>query len=831
MKSTGEISSWMDPSPFSRGGATENFNAYGDAYGTWHGKRVDSSARQVHIGAESSAWRDVHATIYEEKAKDACNNGLSYFQLPSPNLAMDECNASNPNSYDRYISQLVSCSTDPIVYYPATTCSSSAEEFNPANETTPMYFPSRNCYSTAQHGNLLYNVDDNYVDYMLCNKKGTSVDQYSDGKGSYAMESKADNNMKGNIGEGNFSVTAGSSSLGSDVTTRYSMDYSTELNHGLGTKQLNLPVSIASSSRPNSSLQISSEILDQPNLSVDSPCWKGASMLQHYSFGCGEVTDPQVKESKGSDDFDQGQKYLPVSGQYLRNSPFQEKGGDLVFHGSSSPSGNFSPNITLYGADKRFHGVNAEGSECAEIGMEKRSHFSCVICEKSIKANDSEKVSEVGNRNDKQLGQVRTAIFSANSPALVGEGVHADTGLVAKSSNLNLDPENNVRDFSVPGAVLGHVAKPIDSTDATGKYLTAGKDMRLLVKAIHGLSEVLLSSFCNGAVEWKECDRELVQQVIGNLETLTSRNKKGIPECRSHASGNERGVSQISISKSNDTDKNQCNTNTEDTEGKFLCIGSCMNNDKVSVKDLESDIFAKKEENPRKELYKNLWMQAEAAVCSMKYELQLTRMKLEMETNEFQTKKAKEPVQVMRTARLNSLHCSDTPACMATQRFLNDSSCLLENDEGKNIEVKPMEQKTKKDDKVESSVMARLEVLKGRYARSNNVSIEEQLKSSDTENTLKDLPTRLADLGFVESVTPQPFDDGNRDGFPSLPNGNLAVQHLVPIHTRENYVLHSETPGNTVGGVPLGRSADGPFPQPFLPSMGSQRNPMRFILG
>lgn len=511
------------PLCFVTGGVAESFMAYGDAYGAWHGKHIDASARQVHIGADSSAWRDEHTTTYEEKSKDSCNDGLSYFPLPNPNLVMDECSASNPNSYDRYISQLVSCSTDPLVYYPPTTCSSSAEEFNPANETTPMYFPSRNCISAAQHGNLLYNVDDNYVDYMLHNKKETSVYQYSDDKGGYAMESKADNYMKGNIGEGNFSVHTGCSSLGNDVTTGYSMDYSTEVKHGLGTKQLSFPELMSSSSRPNGSLRISSDILDQPNVAVDSPCWKGASMSQQYSFGGGEMIDPQVKEPKGSDDFDQGQKYLPVSGQYLGNSGFQEKGGDLVFHGSSLPLGISSPNITSYGADKRFRGVNAERSDCAEIGVERWSHFSCFISEKSTEAKDSEKDSEVGNRNEKQLG----AISSANSPALEGEGVNAKTGLTdAKSSNLNLDSENFVRNFSVPGAVLGEVAKPIDSIDATSKYLTAGKDMRLLVEAIHGLSEVLLSSSGNGAVEWTECDHELVQQIIGNLETFTSRNKK-----------------------------------------------------------------------------------------------------------------------------------------------------------------------------------------------------------------------------------------------------------------------------------------------------------------
>jgi len=61
------------------------------------------------------------------------------------------------------------------------------------------------------------------------------------------------------------------------------------------------------------------------------------------------------------------------------------------------------------------------------------------------------------------------------------------------------------------------------------------------------------------------------------------------------------------------------------------------------------------------------------------------------------------------------------------------------------------ENKTNRNDKTDASVMARLEVLKGRYARSNSIIIEEQPICSDTEKTLKDLQTRFADLGFVEA--------------------------------------------------------------------------------
>jgi len=433
------------------------------------------------------------------------------------------------------MSQLVSGSTDPIVYYPVSTCSSSAEVFAPANETgSSMYFTPRNCYSTPHHGNLLYNVDDNYVDYMLGNKKETDISPYSDGKDGYVKGGAAEK-VKENNGAGNSSITTTWSSLGNKVTARNSMDYSAEVKYGFGTKKLNFNESIASSSRPNSSLQTSSDILDQPHL-VDSPCWRGALESQQYLLGSAEMIGPphnEVQESKAYDGLHQGQNYLPVSDQYLRISPCQEKDGSPVCNvikGSSPFSGDFSPNISLYGMDKRFPDINAKGSEGAEVGEDKSGHFSCVISVKRNEVKDSEKYSDQVKRNVKQSGEMSSAVLPANSLSLVGEGANIKAGLTDATRDNSFDPnlyaDNHVSNFSVPGVLTGQVAKLTDSTDptATGNCITR-KETRLLLKALHSLSEMLSSSFYDGGVELEECDNDLVQLVIDNLETFT-RSKK-----------------------------------------------------------------------------------------------------------------------------------------------------------------------------------------------------------------------------------------------------------------------------------------------------------------
>jgi len=51
----------------------------------------------------------------------------------------------------------------------------------------------------------------------------------------------------------------------------------------------------------------------------------------------------------------------------------------------------------------------------------------------------------------------------------------------------------------------------------------------------------------------------------------------------------------------------------------------------VNEKALEGHYKLEEEENPQVLLYKNLWLEAEAALCSMKYKASILGMKTEME--------------------------------------------------------------------------------------------------------------------------------------------------------------------------------------------------------
>jgi len=57
-----------------------------------------------------------------------------------------------------------------------------------------------------------------------------------------------------------------------------------------------------------------------------------------------------------------------------------------------------------------------------------------------------------------------------------------------------------------------------------------------------------------------------------------------------------------------------------------------------AVEKIFQDDFSNNEESSEAKVYKKLWIDAEAALCSLKYELQLTQMKLEAENHNRQPK-------------------------------------------------------------------------------------------------------------------------------------------------------------------------------------------------
>ncbi|ONK63202.1 uncharacterized protein A4U43_C07F12450 [Asparagus officinalis] len=371
-----------------------------DAYGPWHGKHVNSSARPVHTRADSSAWRDGFATSYKVKAGDSCNNGLSNLSLDdkvplvdedvevkclkrleafcsrkpyggisedgsgcvsilnsdlsprmrSKNVSVDDLSLprrkqnrllevdvdlsplrrrkgvgddlspprrnrnqspdpgndlSSPRSRQRLV-EVSRRGVPPSIYL-----SPPRRRKKPKLKKPPWPISSKRKQKlnlSAVEENCAWFVDDRRQ------KLKTLIGDKTKWSSFHAFWLGIDRNIRWHMSKDKANailkvvmkhffiekevastLVMDSLYIGLKVLKTQSKRKKTEVTNEFGTKHLNFMEPIASSSRPEISLQISSEILDRPNLAVDSPCWKRASMSQKYLFGS------EVKDSgKGS---------------------------------------------------------------------------------------------------------------------------------------------------------------------------------------------------------------------------------------------------------------------------------------------------------------------------------------------------------------------------------------------------------------------------------------------------------------------------------------------------------------------------------------------------
>lgn len=125
---------------------------------------------------------------------------------------------------------------------------------------------------------------------------------------------------------------------------------------------------------------------------------------------------------------------------------------------------------------------------------------------------------------------------------------------------------------------------------------------------------------------------------------------------------------------------------------------------------LEKDFNCEEETQPETLLYKNLWLEAEAALCSMSYRARFNRMKVEME--KCKSHKAKECS--MAVDKLLNSKVSPSPS--TTQKVIPESenSPLPDN----NVNDSPVT--TKVVDDAEASTLATYQILKCRAENSNS---------------------------------------------------------------------------------------------------------------
>ncbi|MCL7051111.1 hypothetical protein MKW94_020482 [Papaver nudicaule] len=324
------------------------------------------------------------------------------------------------------------------------------------------------------------------------------------------------------------------------------------------------------------------------------------------------------------------------------------------------------------------------------------------------------------------------------------------------------------------------IGRGLDSADPVGEgsNTSASKqrmpelDAGLLINAMHNLSELLLATCLNGASTLKEQDHEILQRITSNLNTcalmkpgtMGSGPGSSFPQSMSPCSslpdpckGVAGGMSQVTTEEACAL-QNLCESHTvlkglmpstmrQGLVPQFGNTGFEKDNDmiqrikkhlKESRDDYDDDDEEEEVSLSRVQLYKNLWIEAEAAMCSMKYNARCANMKIEKEYRQHQEKDS------CMTGK-KSINVEEHLSPIGDQNIFEALSPTTKHKlstQTTTQETSPTNTNNQVED-VEASVMARLHLLKCRVDNSSSMTTEgNQLQgikdSSNTKTTAKE---------------------------------------------------------------------------------------------
>ncbi|KAI3918312.1 hypothetical protein MKX01_041632 [Papaver californicum] len=446
------------------------------------------------------------------------------------------------------------------------------------------------------------------------------------------------------------------------------------------------------------SVESSSDTFDRLDPPVDSPCWKGAPAFRSFPFTDKEVQDPQISPVNDGDET--ASISQPENGNAISKENEQEDGKIL-----SSLQG-----LPLKVRDRTSVRLSYGSKGCNK---------DCFLASK------------------------------AEEKVIVGRGL----------------------DTAVP------VGEGSDTSASKQRVLEL--DAGLLINAMHNLSELLLAICSSGVSALEEHDHGILQRITSNLNTcalmkpgttrsgpglsfpqsMSSCSEKSVPDSRKGVVG---GISQVTT-KESCAHRNQCESQTvvkgwmsstmcQGLVSQFGDTGFEKDNDmiqrikkhlKESKDNFDDDDDEEEEEEEaslsRVQIYKNLWLEAEAAMCSMKYNARCASMKIEKEYSQQQEKDScmtgKKPINV--EERMSSKILGDQNSFEAlspsTKHKLSAATTQEKSQTNTNNQVED----------IEASVMARLHLLKCRVDISSSMSTEgNQLQGVedglDTKTTVKE---------------------------------------------------------------------------------------------
>ncbi|XP_015878704.1 uncharacterized protein LOC107414988 isoform X1 [Ziziphus jujuba] len=390
------------------------------------------------------------------------------------------------------------------------------------------------------------------------------------------------------------------------------------------------------------SIEDSSETVDQYNPSVDSPCWKGSSLSRFSPFEAPAVLPQQMKNLDNSLNV-QAKKVSSLSPD---NKVFSQKPSEtMMYHesGCSENSSTFPMNIRSV--------ANSVFEDNISDDTVKNSYHLETRCGKEFQHSD-----------DAHGHGSRSSCSDLKHSPITQQGLEDE--LVSENNNGTLEHDSSPLHFheaveTVPSVPVEDAGTNL--TKSNGEQPTLTTNVPGLVNKMCSLSELLLLHCTNGLCELKQKDLEAVKSVINNLSMCMSKNVEQGTLIHDSTS------SQKNISESNEVHKSISDGSQmtdidfqdeldllSDHQGNRHCVSgkkhdkksySCAVRDDLdmvkeekmtqALKKVLSENFYDEEETESKTLlYKNLWLEAEATLCSINCKARFNRMKMEMEKSE-----------------------------------------------------------------------------------------------------------------------------------------------------------------------------------------------------
>uniref|UniRef100_A0A7N0TJ54 Uncharacterized protein n=1 Tax=Kalanchoe fedtschenkoi TaxID=63787 RepID=A0A7N0TJ54_KALFE len=402
---------------------------------------------------------------------------------------------------------------------------------------------------------------------------------------------------------------------------------------------------------------------DQYNPSEDSPCWKGST--SYFSQSPLPEAVPSQYHTKSLNSFDSSNVNQPQTFSFNDKDPTTVSSPDFhektmpISHGKIDEDDALLSSIEWGYAGKYLYDEANDLSFTNNVlcAFERSSNGRSFPSDNpSFNKADAVDIKSVGAKKHESSNPIRLCLETLCC------GSNKETGSVACMPETDVNSNVAPEDCYLP--VPSDTTKPVSSSLSSDSNICSdskrnqenwagyGPELKpLLLKTIVDLSDLLLFFSLNDEAPVKNEDQKTLELVVGKLSIClenaqvksgakaSSINKQGrssiIDEAQVYQHASADGPPLVKNVKSHEDNCPDLVTGSKTTGLQKLAWedsrGKANSMTKAIKEILDANFDEDAEMQPLASVYKNLWLEAEAALCSTNYKARFHHMKMEME--------------------------------------------------------------------------------------------------------------------------------------------------------------------------------------------------------